>query len=35
MINWTHSWVRPGGEVSAEELADMAVDLMVGRAQAS
>jgi AcrR family transcriptional regulator len=35
MINWTHSWFRPGGEVSAEELADMAVDLMLGRAQAS
>jgi len=30
MINWTHTWFRPGGPVSAEQLADMAVDLMLG-----
>ncbi len=35
MINWTHTWFRPGGAVSAGELADMAVDLMLGGAQAS
>jgi AcrR family transcriptional regulator len=30
MINWTHTWFRPGGAVSAEQLADMAVDMMLG-----
>ena len=30
MINWTHTWFRPQGRVSAETLADMAVDLMLG-----
>jgi AcrR family transcriptional regulator len=29
MINWTHTWFRPHGRVSAESLADMAVDLML------
>ena len=29
MINWTHTWFRPGGAVSAEELADLAVDMML------
>jgi AcrR family transcriptional regulator len=29
MINWTHTWFRPEGRVSAERLADMAVDVMV------
>jgi len=30
MINWTHTWFRPAGEVNAEQLADMAVDLVLG-----
>ena len=30
MINWTHTWFRPGGAVSAERLADMAVEVMLG-----
>ena len=30
MINWTHTWFRPAGALSAERLADMAVDLMLG-----
>lgn len=30
MINWTHTWFDPGGAVSAEELADMAVDFALG-----
>jgi AcrR family transcriptional regulator len=30
MINWTHTWFRPAGALSAEQLADMAVDLMLG-----
>ena len=29
MINWTHTWFRADGEVSADRLADMAVDLML------
>ena len=29
MINWTHTWFRAEGRVSAESLADMAVELMV------
>jgi AcrR family transcriptional regulator len=29
MINWTHTWFRGDGPVSADELADMAVDLML------
>jgi AcrR family transcriptional regulator len=38
MINWTHTWFRAEGPLSAEELADMAVDLLLGgleRVQAS
>jgi AcrR family transcriptional regulator len=38
MINWTHTWFRPGGTVSAEALADLAVELMLnglGKVQAS
>ena len=38
MINWTHSWFRPGGSMSAEALAKTAADLMLHgleRAQAS
>ena len=35
MINWTHTWFRPGGAVSADELAEMAVNVMLGRVQAS
>ena len=30
MINWTHTWFRPEGRVSAESLAEMTVDLMLG-----
>ncbi len=30
MINWTHTWFRAEGRVSAESLAAMAVDLMLG-----
>jgi AcrR family transcriptional regulator len=29
MINWTHTWFRPEGEVSPEALAELAVDLML------
>ncbi len=29
MINWTHTWFRAEGRVSAEGLADMAVDVML------
>lgn len=29
MINWTHTWFRPQGGMSADELADLAVDLML------
>jgi len=29
MINWTHTWFRPGGPVSADDLAEMAVDVML------
>ncbi|PWG01494.1 TetR/AcrR family transcriptional regulator [Sphingosinicella humi] len=29
MINWTHTWFRPDGAMSAEELAYLAVDLML------
>ena len=38
MINWTHTWFRPGGTISAEAIAKLAVDLMLnglGRVQAS
>jgi AcrR family transcriptional regulator len=35
MINWTHTWFRPGGAVDAERLADEAVKLMLGGIQAS
>lgn len=27
MINWTHTWFDPGGPVSADAIADMAVDV--------
>ncbi|MBL8546370.1 MAG: TetR family transcriptional regulator [Hyphomonadaceae bacterium] len=30
MINWTHTWFDPRGAVSAEAIADMAVDLTLG-----
>jgi AcrR family transcriptional regulator len=30
MINWTHTWFRAEGRVSAESLAEMAVDVMLG-----
>jgi AcrR family transcriptional regulator len=35
MINWTHTWFRPGGAVSADDLAELAVDVMLNGAQAS
>jgi len=35
MINWTHNWFRPDGAVSADDLADLAVKLMLGGIQAS
>jgi AcrR family transcriptional regulator len=28
MINWTHTWFHPEGRISAEGIADLAVDLM-------
>ena len=28
MINWTHTWLRPQGPISAEAIADLAVNLM-------
>ena len=30
MINWTHTWYHPEGRISAERLADLAVDLILG-----
>jgi AcrR family transcriptional regulator len=30
MINWTHTWFHPTGAVTAEALADMAVELTLG-----
>lgn len=30
MINWTHTWFDPGGPVSADAIADMAVDVTLG-----
>lgn len=30
MINWTHTWFDPRGAMSADALADMAVDLTLG-----
>jgi AcrR family transcriptional regulator len=35
MINWTHTWFRPGGAVAADELAELAVNIMLGGVQAS
>ncbi len=29
MINWTHTWFRPGGRIEPEQLADLAVELML------
>ena len=29
MINWTHTWFRPDGRITAERLAELAVDLML------
>jgi AcrR family transcriptional regulator len=29
MINWTHTWFRPGGAVDADRLAELAVDVML------
>jgi AcrR family transcriptional regulator len=29
MINWTHTWFRPGGSLSAEALGDLAVRLLL------
>lgn len=30
MLNWTHTWFRPDGGVSREEVADMATGLILG-----
>jgi hypothetical protein len=30
MINWTHTWFRGDGSVTPEQLADMAVDVLLG-----
>ena len=30
MINWTHTWFRPEGPVTADEVADLAVALVLG-----
>lgn len=35
MINWTHTWFRPRGALDADELAEMAVDVMLNGVQAS
>ena len=35
MINWTHSWFRPNGALTADQLADLAVEIMLGGIQAS
>jgi len=35
MINWTHTWFRPDGALDADELAEMAVDVMLNGVQAS
>ena len=38
MINWTHTWFRPKGSLRGDDLADLAVDLMLnglGGVQAS
>jgi len=35
MINWTHSWFRPDGALTADALADLAVEIMLGGIQAS
>jgi AcrR family transcriptional regulator len=35
MINWTHTWFRPGGAISVDDLAELAVDVMLDGAQAS
>ncbi len=35
MINWTHTWFRPAGAVSADMLADMAVNVALNGVQAS
>ena len=35
MINWTHTWFRPDGTLTADALADLAVQLMLGGLQAS
>jgi AcrR family transcriptional regulator len=29
MINWTHTWFRPEGSVASDDLAELAVDLML------
>jgi hypothetical protein len=30
MINWTHTWFDPAGKASADNLADLAVDILLG-----
>ena len=33
MINWTHTWFRPSGALSADALGDLAVDLLLNGLQ--
>lgn len=30
MINWTHTWYKPSGSLSRDDIADMAVDTILG-----
>ena len=29
MINWTHTWFRPAGRIGADEIGELAVDLIL------
>jgi AcrR family transcriptional regulator len=35
MINWTHTWFRPDGAASSDEVADLAADLILGKRSGS
>lgn len=35
MINWTHTWYDPSGPLKPDDIADMALDLMLGRGRPS
>lgn len=30
MLNWTHTWMKPGGKIARDEIADLAADLALG-----